>query len=273
MRTGLPAVRMGDPNRLKVGEWVVAIGSPFGFDSTVTAGIVSAKAQPAAGELCSLHQTDVAITGELRRTVDSTCAASRGNQFAIYSRTAVSWGCHSPSPSTSRWRCRASCASSGRWPRAGSGVVIQEGFQGLAESFGLSRPAGALVNQVEKRRPRRKRPGGGRRHHPQVRRQPVSNSGELPRIVGGTKPGEQSDPGSVAQGRDREITVTVGELPEDRVASRKRAPGKAPEQAANRLGFSVVDLTAEAKARLKVAGGVIVEDVRNNRRADVRAAT
>src|SRR5207302_1590575 len=100
---------------------------------------------------------------------------------------------------------------------------------------------------------------------------PVSSSSELPRIVGSTKPGIKAPVELWRKGATREITVTVGELPEDRVASRSERRGKPQEQAANRLGFAVVDLTAEQKRDLKLGGGVIVEEVRNNRRADVRA--
>ncbi len=100
---------------------------------------------------------------------------------------------------------------------------------------------------------------------------PVSTSSELPRIVGSTKPGSKASIEVWRKGVTREITVTVGELPEDRIASRSERRGKPPEQAANRLGFAVVDLTAEQKRDLKLRGGVMVEEVRNNRRADVRS--
>ena len=93
----------------------------------------------------------------------------------------------------------------------------------------------------------------------------------MPRIVGNTKPGNKASMEVWRKGATREITVTVGELPEGRLASRTERRGKPPEQAANRLGFAVVDLTAEQKRDLKLGGGVIVEEVRNNRRADVRA--
>jgi serine protease Do len=94
----------------------------------------------------------------------------------------------------------------------------------------------------------------------------------LPRIVGNTKPGNKASIELWRKGVTREITVTVGELPEDRVAGRGERRGKPPEQqTANRLGFAVADLTAEQKRDLKLGGGVIVEEVRNNRRADVRA--
>jgi len=99
----------------------------------------------------------------------------------------------------------------------------------------------------------------------------VSSSSELPRIVGNTKPGSRAGIEIWRKGVTREITVTVGELIEDRVAGRSERRGKPTEQAANRLGFAVADLTAEQKRDLKLGAGVIVEEVQNNRRADVRA--
>jgi serine protease Do len=99
---------------------------------------------------------------------------------------------------------------------------------------------------------------------------PVASSNELPRIVGSTKPGSKSSIELWRKGATREITVTVGELPEDKVATRSERKGRPPEAAANRLGFVIVDLTAEQKRDLKLNGGVLVEEVRNNRRADVR---
>jgi len=160
---------------------------------------------------------------------------------------------------------------SGRVSRGRIGVVIQEVSKELAESFGLAKPAGALVNAVEKGGPAEK---AGVETGDIILRfdgKPVSSSTELPRIVGSTKPGNKATLEVWRKGVSREITVTVGELPEDRVATRSERRGKPPEQAANRLGFAVVDLTAEQKRDLKVGGGVIVEEVRNNRRADVRA--
>jgi serine protease Do len=100
---------------------------------------------------------------------------------------------------------------------------------------------------------------------------PVPSSGDLPRIVGGTKPGRKASIELWRNGVSRDVTVTVGEMPEDRVASRSERKGKPPEVAVNRLGFVVVDLTAEQKRDLKVGGGVMVEEVRIARRADVRA--
>jgi serine protease Do len=160
---------------------------------------------------------------------------------------------------------------SGRVSRGRIGVVIQEVSKELAESFGLPKPAGALVNQVEKGGPAEKAGVEAGDIIMKFDGKPVASSNELPRIVGGTKPGSKASIELWRKGASKDLTVTVGELPEDRVASRSERKGKPPEVAANRLGFVVTDLTAEQKRDLKTGGGVVVEEVRNTRRADVRA--
>ena len=271
--TGLPAVRMGDPNRLKVGEWVVAIGSPFGFDSTVTAGIVSAKGRSLPQEnFVPFIQTDVAINpGNSGGPLFNMRGEVVGINSQIYSRTGGFMGLSFAIPIDVAMEVQSQLRQFGRVSRGRIGVVIQEVSKELAESFGLSRPAGALVNAVEKGGPAEKAGVETGDIILKFDGKPVSNSNELPRIVGNTKPGIKASIELWRKGVNREITVTVGELPEDRVASRSERRGKPPEQAANRLGFAVVDLTAEQKRDLKLRGGVIVEEVRNNRRADVRS--
>ncbi|MGB5079140.1 MAG: DegQ family serine endoprotease [Burkholderiales bacterium] len=271
--TGLPAVRMGDPNRLRVGEWVVAIGSPFGFDSTVTAGIVSAKGRSLPQEnFVPFIQTDVAINpGNSGGPLFNMRGEVVGINSQIYSRTGGFMGLSFAIPIDVAMDVQAQLRRSGRVSRGRIGVVIQEVSKELAESFGLSRPTGALVNAVEKGGPAEKAgvetgdiilKFGGK---------PVTSSSELPRIVGGTRPGTRASIEVWRKGVSREVSVTVGELPEDRVAGRSERLAKPVEQAANRLGFAVADLSAEQKRDFKVGGGVLVEEVRNNRRADVRS--
>jgi serine protease Do len=271
--TGLPAVRMGDPNRLKVGEWVVAIGSPFGFASTVTAGIVSAKGRSLPQEnFVPFIQTDVAINpGNSGGPLFNMRGEVVGINSQIYSRTGGFMGLSFAIPIDVAMEVQGQLRQNGRVSRGRIGVVIQEVSKELAESFGLSRPSGALVNAVEKGGPAEKAGVEAGDIIMKFDGKSVASSNELPRIVGSTKPGSKASIELWRKGATREITVTVGELPEDRVASRGERKGKPPEVAANRLGFVVVDLTAEQKRDLKVGGGVIVEEVRNNRRADVRA--
>src|SRR5437762_2653949 len=271
--TSLPTVKFGDPTKLKVGEWVVAIGAPFGFENTVTAGIVSAKGRSLPQEnFVPFIQTDVAINpGNSGGPLFNMRGEVVGINSQIYSRTGGFMGLSFAIPIDVAMDVQGQLRQFGRVNRGRIGVVIQEVSKELAESFGLARPAGALVNAVEKGGPAEK---GGVETGDIILKfdgKPVSTSSELPRIVGNTKPGSKASIELWRKGATREITVTVGELPEDRVASRSERRGKPQEQAANRLGFAVVDLTAEQKRDLKLGGGVIVEEVRNNRRADVRA--
>jgi serine protease Do len=271
--TGLPAVRMGDPNRLKVGEWVVAIGSPFGFASTVTAGIVSAKGRSLPQEnFVPFIQTDVAINpGNSGGPLFNMRGEVVGINSQIYSRTGGFMGLSFAIPIDVAMEVQNQLRHFGRVSRGRIGVVIQEVSKELADSFGLPRPLGALVNSVEKGSPAEKAGVQTGDIITKFDGKPVGSSSELPRIVGGTKPGSKAAIEVWRKGATREVTVTVGELAEDRVASRSERKGKPPEVAANRLGFVVVDLTAEQKRDLKLGGGVIVEEVRNSRRTDVRA--
>jgi serine protease Do len=269
----LPTVRMGDPNRLKVGEWVVAIGSPFGFDSTVTAGIVSAKGRSLPQEnFVPFIQTDVAINpGNSGGPLFNMRGEVVGINSQIYSRTGGFMGLSFAIPIDVAMDVQSQLRQFGRVSRGRIGVVIQEVSKELADSFGLSKPAGALVNAVEKGGPAEK---AGVETGDIILRfdgKPVSSSSELPRIVGNTKPGSRASIEIWRKGVTREVTVTVGELVEDRVAGRTERRGKPTEQAANRLGFVVADLSAEQKREMKVGAGVMIEEVQNSRRADVRA--
>ena len=271
--SGLPTVRLGDPNRLKVGEWVVAIGSPFGFDSTVTAGIVSAKGRSLPQEnFVPFIQTDVAINpGNSGGPLFNMRGEVVGINSQIYSQTGGFMGLSFAIPIDVAMDVQNQLRQFGRVSRGRIGVVIQEVSKELAESFGLPRAVGALVNAVEKGGPAEKAGVETGDIILKFDGKPVSSSSELPRIVGGTKPGTRSRMEVWRKGASRDITVTVGELPEDRVAGRTERRAKPSEQAANRLGFTVADLTSEQKRDLKIGGGVIVEEVRNSRRADVRA--
>ena len=160
---------------------------------------------------------------------------------------------------------------SGRVSRGRIGVVIQEVSRELAESFGLPKPAGALVNAVEKGGPAEK---AGIETGDIILKfdgKPVVSSGDLPRLVGATRPGSKSVVEIWRKGASREIGLVVGEVPEDRVANRERSRTRPSEQQANRLGMVVNDLTAEQKRDMKLSGGVIVEDVRGQPRGDLRS--
>ncbi|MGB7543487.1 MAG: PDZ domain-containing protein, partial [Burkholderiales bacterium] len=268
----LSPVRLGDPGKLKVGEWVVAIGSPFGFDNSVTAGIVSAKGRSLPQEnIVPFIQTDVAINpGNSGGPLFNLRGEVVGINSQIYSRTGGYMGLSFAIPIDVAMEVQNQLRQFGRVSRGRIGVVIQEVSKELAESFGLPKPMGALVNAVEKGGPAEKAGVEAGDIILKFDGKPVASSSDLPRIVGSTKAGGKAGIELWRKGATREFTVVVGEMPEDRVASHEQRPSRPKEQAANRLGFVVNDLTAEQKRDLKVNGGVNVEDVRNNRRADVR---
>jgi serine protease Do len=271
--TGLPAVKFGDPNKLKVGEWVVAIGSPFGFDNTVTAGIVSAKGRSLPQEnFVPFIQTDVAINpGNSGGPLFNMRGEVVGINSQIYSRTGGFMGLSFAIPIDVAMDVQSQLRSGGRVQRGRIGVVIQEVSKELAESFGLKSAVGALVNSVEKGGPAEKAGVEVGDIITKFDGKAVGSSSDLPRMVGSTKPGVKVSMELWRKGGTRDVSVVVGELPEDRVASRVPTRPRQAEQQANRLGLVVNDLTAEQRRDLKLNGaGVIVEDVRQNVRADVR---
>ena len=273
--TGLPAVRFGDPSKLKVGEWVLAIGSPFGFENTVTAGIVSAKGRSLPQEnFVPFIQTDVAINpGNSGGPLFNLRGEVIGINSQIYSRTGGFMGLSFAIPADVALDVQKQLREKGRVARGRIGVVIQEVTRDIATSFGLEKARGALVNSVEKGSPADKAGVEGSDIILSFDGKQVDSSSDLPRIVGGTRPGSQSTMEVFRKGQMRKLTLTVGELPEERVASADR-PGrgaqKPPEAQANRLGIVVADLTAEQRKDLRVTGGIVVTEVRPDARAEVR---
>ncbi len=270
---GLPAVRMGDPARLKVGEWVVAIGSPFGFESTVTAGIVSAKGRSLPQEnFVPFIQTDVAINpGNSGGPLFNMRGEVVGVNSQIYSRTGGFMGLSFAIPIDVALDIQKQLREKGRVSRGRIGVVIQEVTKDLAQSFGLDRPRGALVNSVEKGSPADKAGIEATDIITRFDGKPVDSSSDLPRIVGATRPGASTQVEVWRKGTARNLSLTVGELQEDRVASRDAPKERKPaELAANRLGIVVSELSAEQKKDLRLGQGLVVVDVRPDARAEVR---
>jgi serine protease Do len=271
--TGLPAVRFGDPNKLRVGEWVVAIGSPFGFDNTVTAGIVSAKGRSLPQEnFVPFIQTDVAINpGNSGGPLFNMRGEVVGINSQIYSRTGGFMGLSFAIPIDVAMEVQSQLRTAGRVQRGRIGVVIQEVSKELAESFGLRSASGALVNSVEKGGPAEKAGVEVGDIITKYDGKQVGSSSDLPRMVGSTKPGAKVGVEVWRKGSNKDLAVVVGELPEDRVASRVPTRARPSEQQANRLGLVVNDLTAEQRRDLKLNGsGVFVEEVRQSVRADLR---
>jgi serine protease Do len=261
--SGLPAVRVGDPERLKVGEWVLAIGSPFGFESTVTAGIVSAKGRSLPQEnYVPFIQTDVAINpGNSGGPLFNLKGEVVGMNSQIYSRTGGFMGLSFAIPIDVAMDVTNQLRTAGRVSRGRIGVVIQEVTKELAESFGLPKAAGALVNSVEKGGPADK---AGLEPSDVILKfdgKTVNSSSDLPRMVAQTRPGSKATMQIWRKGAAKDVTITVGEMPEEKVAQR---PGRRDSKSGNvvaRLGLTVSELSAEQRKELGIAGGLLVEDV------------
>jgi serine protease Do len=270
----LPVVKFGDPTKLKVGEWVVAIGSPFGFENTVTAGIVSAKGRSLPAEsFVPFIQTDVAINpGNSGGPLFNMRGEVVGVNSQIYSRTGGFMGLSFAIPIDVALDIQKQLREKGRVARGRIGVVIQEVTRDLATSFGLDRPRGALVNSVEKGSPADKAGIEATDIILAFDGKQVEGSSDLPRIVGGTRPGSQSAVEVWRKGKTQKLNITVAELQEDRIAA-STTPDRAKPQAAapaNRLGIVVGELSAEQKKGLNLAHGLVVTEVRPDSKADVR---
>jgi serine protease Do len=270
----LPAVKFGDPTKLKVGEWVVAIGAPFGFENTVTAGIVSAKGRSLPQEnFVPFIQTDVAINpGNSGGPLFNMRGEVVGINSQIYSRTGGFMGLSFAIPIDVALDIQKQLREKGRVARGRIGVVIQEVTRDLATSFGLDRPRGALVNSVEKGSPADKAGVEPTDIIVSFDGKPVESSSDLPRIVGSTRPGSQSSLEVWRKGKTQKLSISVAELQEDRVAAAAPAGREKPkaEAPANRLGIVVGELSAEQKKALNVSYGLVVTDVRPDSKADVR---
>jgi serine protease Do len=269
----LPTVRFGTPGALKVGEWVVAIGSPFGFDNTVTAGIVSAKGRSLPQEnFVPFIQTDVAINpGNSGGPLFNMRGEVVGINSQIYSRTGGFMGLSFAIPIDVALDVQSQLRERGHVSRGRIGVVIQEVTRDLATSFGLDRPRGALVNSVEKASPADKAGILATDIITRFNGKQVGSSSDLPRIVGSTRPGSKVDVEVLRNGETRAMEITVGELKEDRIAAHDTTPkGRPSAGAANRLGIVVAALSDEQKHEMKLTHGLIVTEVRPDARADVR---
>ncbi|MDH4191095.1 MAG: DegQ family serine endoprotease [Betaproteobacteria bacterium] len=270
---GLPAVRFGDPAKLKVGEWVLAIGSPFGFDNTVTAGIVSAKGRALPQEnFVPFIQTDVAINpGNSGGPLFNLRGEVVGINSQIYSRTGGFMGLSFAIPIDVALDVQKQLREKGHVSRGRIGVVIQEVTKDLALSFGLDRPRGALVNAVEKGSPAERAGIIATDIITRFNGKSVESSGDLPRIVGGTRPGTRAVMEVWRKGTIETLTITVGELTEERVALRGAQRGKpSAEVAANRLGVVVSEISAEQKRELKLSHGLVVTNVRAEQRSELQ---
>ena len=268
--TALPVVHIGDSKHIKVGQWVAAVGSPFGFENTVTAGIVSATSRALPdGTYVPFIQTDAAVNpGNSGGPLFNLRGEVIGINSQIYSRTGGFMGLSFAIPADVALDVQKQLKEKGRVARGRIGVQIQEVTRDLATSFGLDRARGALVNSVEKGSPADKAGVEATDIIMGFDGKQVESSTDLPRIVGSTRPGSTVPLDVWRKGTTKKLTVTVGELMEDRVAAAdKPKPQAKAEAQANRLGIVVADLTPEQKNDMKVSAGVLVTEVKPDARA------
>ena len=258
--TGLPFVKLGDSDKLKVGEWVVAIGSPFGLENTVTAGIVSAK-QRDTGDYLPFIQTDVAINpGNSGGPLLNLKGEVVGINSQIFSRSGGFMGISFAIPIADATRVSEQLRTNGRVIRGRIGVQIAPVTKEVAEAIGLGKPTGALVQNAEASGPADKAGVEAGDIITKVDGKVVEKSADLPRLIGGIKPGSKTTLQVYRRGGTKDIVVTVGEFEADRPARRASEPAAAaPKKSA--LGLAVADLSDEQKRELRLRGGVRVEAV------------
>ncbi|WP_338795683.1 DegQ family serine endoprotease [Acidovorax sp. DW039] len=258
--TGLPAVKVGDVSRLKVGEWVMAIGSPFGLDNSVTAGIVSAK-QRDTGDYLPFIQTDVAINpGNSGGPLINMRGEVVGINSQIYSRSGGFMGISFAIPMDEAIRVSEQLRASGKVTRGRIGVQIGPVTKDVAESLGLGKAQGALVTGVEAGSPAEKAGVEAGDIITRFDGKAIEKVADLPRLVGNTKPGSKSSLTVFRRGQSRDLTVTIAEIEPDKVATKstEREERAKSSSAGQQVGLTVSDLTDAQKKELKLKGGVMV---------------
>ena len=274
--SGLPKVAIGDPSQLKVGEWVAAIGSPFGLENTMTAGIVSAKGRALPQEnFVPFIQSDVAINpGNSGGPLFNLKGEVVGINSQIYSRSGGSMGLSFSIPIDVAIDISNQLKAGGKISRGWLGIAIQEISKELAESFGMKNTNGALVAGVEKGSPADK---GGLEAGDVILKfdgKSIGTSSDLPRIVASVKPGKTASAEVLRKGTVKTLSLTVGEAPseKDEVVNPNKNNGKTEF---NRIGLLLRDLSPQQKKKLNGKGGLLVIDAQGGaaqagvRRGDV----
>ena len=259
--SNLVPVKIGDVGRLRVGEWVMAIGSPFGLENTVTAGIVSAK-QRDTGDYLPFIQTDVAINpGNSGGPLINMRGEVVGINSQIYSRSGGFQGISFAIPIDEAVRVSDELRTSGKVTRGRIGVRIDQVSKEVAESLGLGQPKGALVRGVEPDSPAAKagvEPGDIiLKFDGKV----IDKSVDLPRLVGNTRPGNRSSMTVLRRGSQRELSIVVAELEPEKPEVRAAAPSPVPAptgSAVQALGLTLAELSASEAKALNLSGGVRV---------------
>ena len=262
--TGLPKVNIGDSDKVRVGEWVLAIGSPFGFENTVTAGIVSAKSRESREALTPFIQTDVAVNpGNSGGPLFNLKGEVVGVNSQIFSGTGGYLGISFAIPVNIAMNTANQLIKNGKINRGRIAVVISAVGKDLAESLGLPNDKGALVQDVEKDGPAEK---GGMLPQDIIQKingKVMDSNSDVVRTVAAIAPGTKITATVWRKGAIRDLTITVGETPapEGKVkASSKKTPDK-KDAKPNKIGLTTSDLDAEERKELKVEFGVLVNDV------------
>ena len=269
----LPKVTIGDPDKLRVGEWVVAIGKPFGLENTMTAGIVSAKGRDLPQEnLVPFIQTDVAINpGNSGGPLFNMKGEVVGINSLIYSRTGGYMGLAFAIPIDVAMNTVAQLKEKGRVTRGRIGVQIQAVSKEEAEAFGLGTPRGALVNGVEKDGPAAKAGVEVGDIIVKADGKEVHSSLELPRIISAVRPGAKIPITVWRKKEQKDLMVTVAEMKEDAAAPQRRgAPAPKEKGKPNKMGLVLSDLTDEQKKDVDVRAGVAIDEVAPTVRGNVQ---
>ena len=261
----LPAVELGNPNTLRVGEWVLAIGSPFGFDNTVTSGIVSAKGRQLPDEnYVPFIQTDVAVNpGNSGGPLFDMDGKVVGINSQIYSRSGGFMGISFAIPIDVAMQVADQLKQNGRVSRGRLGVQIQDLTKDLAASFGLKSPSGALVNSVEAGGPADKAGIRAGDIVLAVNGQPIKETSDLPRLIGAVKPGLATRIEIWRNQASRTVTVVPDELREaDARAAQREAQPKQPARAQQQIapvGLVLADAPPPLLQRLGIRFGLVVQ--------------
>jgi serine protease Do len=264
--TNLPTVRLGDPSKIKPGQWVLAIGSPFGFENSATAGIISATARSLPSDnYVPFIQTDVAVNpGNSGGPLFNLSGEVIGINSQIFSRTGGYMGVSFAIPIDVARNVEDQLIKTGHVVRGRIGVTIQDVNAQLAESFGLDRPRGALVSSVEKDGPAAKAglmPGDvilG------VNGKPIERYGELSGSIAAMKPGSDATLQVWRQGKQQQVPVKIAELKEQQQTAANMPngkPGNRQTESAAQLGLTVRQLEPQEKEQAQTTGALVVEDV------------
>jgi serine protease Do len=264
--TNLPIMKIGDMSRLRVGEWVIAIGSPFGFANTVTAGIVSAKSRENLSgdpnlDAVPFIQTDVAVNpGNSGGPLLNMRGEVIGINSQIFSRTGNFAGISFAIPIDYAFNVADQIIKTGHVTRGRIGVSITNVTKDLADSLGLPKAQGAAVGTVEEGSPAAKAGLEAGDVIMRIDNRPIDGSADLSRTIRSLKPGSKINLNVWRAGKTRDVSVTVAEFKDDE-AAKAATPGKPKKAEAKpgKLGVAVTELTADQKKVLKVASGVLVE--------------